>query len=88
LADVTAVIGQQDDELRDMYRSSNFDLISHLPSLDYCYREDIEPSRFLRRFNQLHLSIPRAMKNHQLAFGIAKDKYVPVAEVSFFDGFL
>ena len=45
------------------------------------------PREFLRGFDQLHLSISRAVEDHYFAFGIAEDEDVAVAEVGFLDGF-
>src|SRR5262245_27512217 len=43
---------------------------------------------FLRRFDQLHSSVAGAVQHHHLAFRIAKDEHVPVAEVAFLNRFL
>lgn len=42
---------------------------------------------FLWRFDQLHLSVARAVKHHQLALRIAENKNVTVAKVCLFDRF-
>ena len=40
-----------------------------------------------RRFDQLHLAIAGAMKDHHLPFRIAENKHIAIAEVGFLDCF-
>src|SRR3984957_497874 len=42
---------------------------------------------FLRRFDQLHFAVSRAVQDHHFAFGIAEHEDVAIAEVGLFDGF-
>ena len=41
----------------------------------------------LRHFNQLHLSVAGTMQDVDFTFAVAEDKDIPIAEVSFFNGF-
>src|SRR5208337_837842 len=51
-------------------------------------RLSLHCSCLLRGFDQLHFAVARAMQNHHLAFGIAENENVTVAEVGLLDSFL